>query len=299
MLFRSVGYGTKPDNLLKSGIRLGTTKGNEPLIVRDGVISPHLKMDDINPNDIESINVLKNESATAKYGENGKNGVLEINMKNASDVFTMVEEMPQFPGGVEALKTYVYSTLKYPTIALENGIQGQITVKFIIDKTGSVKNVRLYRGVDPSLDKEGLRIIESMPKWTPGKQNGETVDVAYEMPINFKLPPNRPSKQKLMTMSAPAKTSRTQPTVDLTDGAHQLIIVPNPTNDKATITLKGSDSTNKMEVSVYDRLGKLIKKESKNGPTFSLSFNKLPNGTYFIVAKDGGNQFTGQLVVSH
>ncbi|MBW8330702.1 MAG: TonB family protein [Prolixibacteraceae bacterium] len=294
-----VGYGTTPDNLLKSGIRLGTAKGNEPLIVRDGVISPHLKMDDINPNEIESINVLKNESATTKYGENGKNGVLEINMKKTREVFTMVEEMPQFPGGVEALKTFVYSTLKYPTIALENGIQGQITVKFVIDKTGSVKNVRLHRGVDPSLDKEGLRIIESMPKWTPGKQNGETVDVAYEMPINFKLPPNRTSKQKLMTMSAPSKTSRTQPAVDITDGTQQLIIVPNPTNDKATITLKGSDSKNKMEVSVYDRLGKLIKKESKNGPTFSLSFNKLPNGTYFIVAKDGENQFTGQLVVSH
>jgi TonB family protein len=189
--------------------------------------------------------------------------------------------------------------MKYPTIALENGIQGQITVKFVIDKTGSVKNVRLYRGVDPSLDKEGLRIVESMPKWTPGKQNGETVDVAYEMPINFKLPAGAVRKQQLVTMSTPAKTSRTQPAINHTDGAHQLIIVPNPTKDKATITLKGSDSKKKLDVTIYDRDGKIIKKDSKSGPTFTLSFASYTSGTYLIVANDGTNQFSGQLVVNH
>ncbi|MDO8930333.1 MAG: TonB-dependent receptor plug domain-containing protein, partial [Bacteroidota bacterium] len=124
-----VGYETNPNNQVKSGVQLRTTGGNVPLIVKDGIVSPNLKMDDINPNDIESINVLKGESAIAKYGEKGKNGVLEIAIKKQNPVFSMVEEMPQFPGGFEALKTYVAASMKYPTIALENVIQGQVTVK--------------------------------------------------------------------------------------------------------------------------------------------------------------------------
>ncbi|MDP3431492.1 MAG: carboxypeptidase-like regulatory domain-containing protein, partial [Bacteroidota bacterium] len=131
-----VGYETNPNNQVKSGVQLRTTGGNVPLIVKDGIVSPNLKMDDINPNDIESINVLKGESAIAKYGEKGKNGVLEIAIKKPNPVFSMVEEMPQFPGGFEALKTYVAASMKYPTIALENVIQGQVTVKFVVDKSG-------------------------------------------------------------------------------------------------------------------------------------------------------------------
>jgi TonB family protein len=181
-----------------SGIQIRSTgTANNPLIVKDGVVSPNTKMDDINPNDIESINVLKDEPAIAKYGDKGKNGVLEITMKKPGEVFTMVEEMPQFPGGTEALKTFVYSTLKYPVIALENGIQGRVFVNFMVDKTGKVTKAKVSRGVDPSLDKEAKRIVESMPKWTPGKQNGQAVDVAYEMPIDFKLPVEKISKEKL------------------------------------------------------------------------------------------------------
>ncbi len=187
-----IGYGKiqneNQNNLPNSGFKIRSSGGDIPLIVKDGIISPNQKIEDINPNDIESINVLKGESAISKYGEKGKNGVLEVTMKKQSDVFTMVEEMPQFPGGVQALKTFVASTMEYPVIALENGILGQVTVKFVVDKTGKVINARISRGVDPSLDQEAKRIVESMPKWSPGKQNGQAVDVAYEIPINFTLP---------------------------------------------------------------------------------------------------------------
>ena len=168
----------------------------KPLIVIDGVIAEDQNTDNIPPENIESMTVLKDESATSIYGEKGKKGVIELKMK-PKDLFVVVEGMPEFPGGTEALKTFVYSTMKYPPIALENGIIGQVTVKFVVDKTGSVTNAKIRWGVDPSLDKEALRIVESMPKWSPGKQNGEAVDVAYEIPINFKLPSDRPSKQKL------------------------------------------------------------------------------------------------------
>jgi TonB family protein len=199
-----IGYGTTPKDESMTvypsnnfHLKNAADAKNQPLIVVDGIINPIQNMDKINPNDIESINVLKGESATAKYGEKGNNGVLEIKMKKTGEVFTVVEEMPQFPGGTEALKTFVYSTLKYPTIALENGIQGQVYVKFVVEKNGAVTNAKISRGVDPSLDKEAKRIVESMPKWNPGKQNGEAVDVAFTMQINFKLPPEKVSKEKL------------------------------------------------------------------------------------------------------
>jgi TonB family protein len=206
----------------------------------------------------------------------------------------MVEEMPQFPGGIDALKTYVAASMKYPTIALENGIHGQVFVKFVVDKTGNITNAKISRGVDPSLDKEALRIVNSLPNWTPGKQNGEAVDVAYEMPVNFKMPADyRPkSHEKLrVTTDSYTKANKTL----------KLSIVPNPTSDNARVTLDGSGSTNKLEISVYDSSGKLIKNASKNGSTFSLSINKLPPGIYLVVGIDGENQLkvTSQLVVTH
>lgn len=162
--------------------------GKQPLIVKDGVISENQNADNIPPETIESINVLKDKAATDKYGEKGKNGVVEITMKKSSDVFTLVEEMPEFPGGVEALKKFVAESLKYPVIALENGIQGQVFVNFVVAKDGSVINAKIARGVDPSLDQEALRIVNHLPKWKPGTQGGEPVDVSYSMPINFNLP---------------------------------------------------------------------------------------------------------------
>jgi TonB family protein len=222
---------------------------------------------------------------------NTNNKNLAGNGNPGKPTFTMVEEMPQFPGGIEALRSFVASTMKYPTIALENGIQGQVIVEFVVDKTGKVTNAKVSHGVDPSLDKEALRIVNSMPNWEPGKQQGENVDVTFGMPINFNLPADYRlvSKEKL----------RTKPSVDESVETRRLIIVPNPTNDKAAITLDGSDSKKKLDVTIYDRDGNIIKKDSKNGPTFTLSFASYTAGTYLIVANDGANQFSGQLVVNH
>ena len=187
-------------NQPNSGVQIRSTgtSGTEPkpLIVIDGVIAENQNMDKIDPETIESIKVIKNEESTKKYGEKGKTGVVEITSKSKTPL-TAIEEMPQFPGGVEALRAFVRSTMKYPVIVLENGIHGQVFVKFVVDKDGSVTNAKVTRGVDPALDKEALRIVRSMPNWNPGKQNGENVEVAYEMPINFNLPPNRISKDKL------------------------------------------------------------------------------------------------------
>lgn len=102
-------------------------------------------------------------------------------------VFFIVEDMPQFPGGDLALHKYLATSVEYPVIAQENGIQGRVYVKFVINTDGAVTNVQIARGVDPSLDKEALRVVKNMPKWKPGKQRGKAVRVSYTVPINFVL----------------------------------------------------------------------------------------------------------------
>ena len=103
-------------------------------------------------------------------------------------VFVVVESMPEFPGGQQALFKYLSENVKYPVIAQENGIQGRVICQFVVNKDGSIVDVEVVRsGGDPSLDKEAIRVIKSMPKWKPGKQRGKPVRVKYTVPVNFKL----------------------------------------------------------------------------------------------------------------
>lgn len=104
-----------------------------------------------------------------------------------AEVFIIVEDMPEFPGGELALRKWIADNVKYPVIAAENGIQGKVYVTFVVDKDGSVTNARIARGVDPSLDQEALRVVNKLPKWKPGKQRGKPVRVSYTVPINFQL----------------------------------------------------------------------------------------------------------------
>lgn len=102
-----------------------------------------------------------------------------------SEVFVVVEDMPSFPGG--NVQKWIAKNVRYPVLAMENGIQGKVYIQFVIEKDGSVANVKVVRGVDASLDKEAVRVIKSMPKWKPGKQRNKPVRVSYTLPINFQL----------------------------------------------------------------------------------------------------------------
>ena len=103
------------------------------------------------------------------------------------EIFTAVEQMPQFPGGEAELMKYVANHIKYPTMAAENNIQGRVVVKFVVKKDGSVGEVQVLRGKDPDLDKEAVRVVRTLPKFIPGKMNGQAVSVWFTLPINFKL----------------------------------------------------------------------------------------------------------------
>ena len=105
----------------------------------------------------------------------------------ATKVFDVVEEMPSFPGGSAALMSYLSSNTKYPVVAQENGVQGRVIVSFVVERDGSISDVKVARSVDPSLDREAQRVVKSMPKWKPGKQNGSAVRVKYTVPVVFRL----------------------------------------------------------------------------------------------------------------
>ena len=102
-------------------------------------------------------------------------------------IFQSVEQMPQFPGGEAALMKYLAYHINYPPMAAENGIQGRVVVQFVVDKTGRVGEVKLARSVDKDLDNEAVRVCKSLPKFTPGRQNGQPVSVWYTLPVTFKL----------------------------------------------------------------------------------------------------------------
>ena len=102
-------------------------------------------------------------------------------------VFDVVEQMPSFPGGMAALMAYLQKSIKYPPVAEENGIQGRVVCTFVVERDGSVTDVKVAKSVDPSLDKEAVRVVSAMPKWIPGKQNGQSVRVKYTLPVTFRL----------------------------------------------------------------------------------------------------------------
>ena len=121
----------------------------------------------------------KNEVVVEKKEEQPKEVV--------EKVFTEVEQMPQFPGGEAALMKFLQSHINYPPMASENGVQGRVVVQFVVDKTGKVGEVKIVRSVDKDLDKEAARVCASLPKFTPGRQNGQAVSVWYTLPVSFKL----------------------------------------------------------------------------------------------------------------
>lgn len=102
-------------------------------------------------------------------------------------VYNVVEQEPAFPGGEEALMKFLHDHIVYPPMAMNSGIKGRVSLRFVVTKTGEISDVKVLRGVDPSLDEEAVRVIKLMPKWIPGKQNGKAVDVYFSLPVSFVL----------------------------------------------------------------------------------------------------------------
>ncbi len=130
-----------------------------------------------------------------KTTQNGQNAPEPVRSKplykpqpvNKNSVYDVVEQMPSFPGGISGLRTYLNQNIRYPAEAQENCVQGRVVVSFVVGKDGHISDVTVLRSVDPSLDKEAIRVVRNMPRWSPGKQGGEPVRVRYNVPVSFRL----------------------------------------------------------------------------------------------------------------
>ena len=111
----------------------------------------------------------------------------EEDEEEIEEVFLVVEEQPEFPGGMAKLMKYFSDNVRYPVVAAENGIQGRVICQFTVWRDGSIRDIVVVRGVDKSLDKEAVRLIENMPKWKPGKQRGKEVSCKFTVPVSFRL----------------------------------------------------------------------------------------------------------------
>ncbi len=147
--------------------------------------------------EVEVLNVVEDDVETEAIEINSEDNntdtvviapPVQVEEEEEEVVFVIVETMPEFPGGQQALFKYLSENVKYPAIAQENGIQGRVICQFVVNKDGAIVDVEVVRsGGDPSLDKEAVRVIKSMPKWKPGKQRGKAVRVKYTVPVNFRL----------------------------------------------------------------------------------------------------------------
>ncbi len=142
---------------------------------------------DDNDDDFEEVLVI--EDSEAHVDDSYRVSVIEDGDPDIDEeqIFVIVEDMPEFPGGEIALLKWIAKSVKYPMLAQENGIAGRVHLNFVINEMGGIDNIIVTRGVDPSLDKEAVRVIKQMPKWKPGKQRGKAVKVSFSLPINFQL----------------------------------------------------------------------------------------------------------------
>jgi len=106
---------------------------------------------------------------------------------STNGVYDVVEKMPEYPGGDQALMEFLSKHIEYPTVAQENGIQGKVILGFVVSKRGKVEDVQILRSLDPNLDKEALRVVKLLGYWIPGEQNGEKVSTRYTLPVVFRL----------------------------------------------------------------------------------------------------------------
>lgn len=169
-----------------------SVKFTAPVIKKDDEVKPEdeLKTQDELMNTKTAIGALDVKGNDDASGEvlKLKEAVAQPEPKpEVEKVFDVVEQMPSFPGGPSALMEWLSNNVKYPVVAQENGVQGRVVVSFVVERDGSITDVKVVRGVDPSLDREASRVVRAMPRWIPGKQNGSAVRVKYNVPVAFRL----------------------------------------------------------------------------------------------------------------
>lgn len=190
----------------KDGLIIITSKEGKPVYIVDGQQVDGI--DNINSDHIEKMEVIKDQDHPLAKQYNAKNGLIVITSKEGTEllspkeakdnviessekdapVFYVVEDMPQFPGGKPALKTYIYSNLEYPEKAKSQNIEGDVVVQYVIDTDGKPQNIKILRSSYQGFDAPAMKVIREMPDWNPGKQRGKAVNVQFAVTIKFPAP---------------------------------------------------------------------------------------------------------------
>ena len=197
----------------------GEANGPEPLIVIDGKVATVEQLKALDPKVIDNMSVVMNEKSKAEYARrfnaDTSNGILFIETKDyvsqrdSKDVvevsvtvpeekdeeepYNVVEQMPEFPGGVQGLMQFLYENIRYPEAAQTAGKEGRVVVQFVVEADGTVSSTKVVRSISEDLDAEALRVVNAMPRWTPGKHKGKAVRVKYTLPVTFRLAKPEPA----------------------------------------------------------------------------------------------------------
>lgn len=173
---------------------IDSQKFTPPAITSDDMVEESrelLSQEELNSNrvqiSIETVNNGNTEGVDIAEIRREQRQIINQPPQEPNKVHEHVEVMPQFPGGNVELMRYLSANIKYPTIAAENGIEGRVVLKFVVGKDGGISNIQVVRALDPSCDKEAVRVVKGMPKWIPGMQNGHPVAVYFTLPVLFKL----------------------------------------------------------------------------------------------------------------
>jgi TonB family protein len=291
--FQSIPNPPSPPSSVNDVSPIGNITTRRPLFVIDGVNMGREADKNINPGDIKSISVLKGESATTLYGEDGKYGVILIttkaSKKDKGEIFRVAEQMPRFPGcedqpaGHErddCAKTkmleYIYQNLKYPQEARKNNVEGQVVLQFVVEKDGRLNDIKVVRDIGAGCGIAASQVIESMnamkSRWIPGKQSGKNVSVLYTLPVKFKLEGTKsisPSENKPIVNYFETNVNWKE-CADLGGFFKSTMCSFGKTNDfvKLHLTYPNEARKNKIEGSCqvrayYDESGKLTKAEIK------------------------------------
>ena len=181
----------QPEEVIKEEL-LNATKMTEVAIAADNEVNEEIKSQDELKEDERAVGTVDEDRGVddiIKASEHKDVVVVEEKkpVVEENKVFESVEQMPQFPGGDAALVKWIAEHMHYPEVAQENGVQGRVVIQFVVTKTGDVGEVKVARSKDPDLDKEAVRVVKSLPKFIPGKMNGQPVNVWYTVPVTFKL----------------------------------------------------------------------------------------------------------------
>ncbi|MBQ5578250.1 MAG: energy transducer TonB [Prevotella sp.] len=206
-----------------SKLIFGESNDPEPLFVLNGKVATREQVMSLDPSTIDNINVMKNKEALEEYASHfnadTSNGIIFVNTKDyvknggsrdvasvrvkakktqdIENIFDVVEHMPEFPGGTAEMMKYLQTNIRYPEAAHKAGTQGRVLVNFVVEADGTISNANVLRSVSEELDAEAIRVIQNMPKWKPGMQNGQAVRVKYTIPISFRLNSKENQKEQV------------------------------------------------------------------------------------------------------